>query len=77
MALIAHQLDYKMHVLHPRCDLYEAWQGQRPTEQPIEAVSESSDKRMDFHFNALLDIITEWKRAERINGPDSSLGGNI
>lgn len=67
MALISEQLSLKMQVLKPQCDLHDC------NGQPIPS---SSDKRMDFHFNALLDIIAEWRRNQQENC-DSSLGEKI
>lgn len=67
MALVAHQLDLKMQVLRPQCDLYD-YSGT--------SVSAHCDKRMDFHFNALLDIIADWRRSQQENS-DCSLGEKI
>ncbi|XP_077975414.1 lysine-specific histone demethylase 2-like [Styela clava] len=67
MALISEQLGLKMQVLRPQCDLYDS------NGVPI---SMHCDKRMDFHFNALLDIIADWRRTQQENS-DSSLGEKI
>ncbi|CAK8697040.1 unnamed protein product [Clavelina lepadiformis] len=79
LALISHQLGLKLHTLQPRCDLFAG-----PTDpamkrrsSPIKAVSTYCDKRMDFHFNAMLDIIVEWRQAQPDDALDCSLGEKI
>jgi len=65
-----------MHALQPRCDLFDGkreWKGKKRV--PTKAVSSQFDKRMDFHFNALLDIIVEWRQAQAQDAIDCSLGG--
>lgn len=76
LALISHQLGLKMHVLRPRCDLFDCTNNSK-VKRSIKAVSCSCDKRMDFHFNALLDIIVEWRQAQAEDAVDCSLGGEV
>ena len=65
-----------MHTLQPRCDLYDGKrEGRAKKRSPTKAVSPQFDKRMDFHFNALLDIIVEWRQAQAQDAVDCSLGG--
>ncbi|ERE77440.1 lysine-specific histone demethylase 1B [Cricetulus griseus] len=47
------KLGISMHKLGERCDLIQ--EGGRITDPTI-------DKRMDFHFNALLDVVSEWRK---------------
>ncbi|MEJ1284758.1 lysine (K)-specific demethylase 1B [Cricetulus griseus] len=53
VALMCEQLGISMHKLGERCDLIQ--EGGRITDPTI-------DKRMDFHFNALLDVVSEWRK---------------
>ena len=39
-----------------------------------EAVDKQTDKRMDFHFNAILDIIAEWRKGRELAQDTSLLG---
>ena len=65
-----------MHALRPRCDLFDgSREGKGRRGSPTKAVSSQYDKRMDFHFNALLDIIVEWRQAQAMDALDCSLGG--
>jgi len=81
LALISHQLGLNMHILRPRCDLYDGGDGDKESKKrrirksANSPVSAECDKRMDFHFNALLDIITEWRQAQEQDAVDCSLGG--
>ena len=76
LALMSHQLGLKMHTLQPRCDLFDGKrEGKAKRRSPTKAVSTQCDKRMDFHFNALLDIIVEWRQAQAQDAIDCSLGG--
>nr|XP_044992335.1 lysine-specific histone demethylase 1B isoform X2 [Jaculus jaculus] len=53
IALMCEQLGIRMHKFGERCDLIQ--EGGRITDPTI-------DKRMDFHFNALLDVVSEWRK---------------
>uniref|UniRef100_G1PUD7 Lysine demethylase 1B n=1 Tax=Myotis lucifugus TaxID=59463 RepID=G1PUD7_MYOLU len=53
VALMCEQLGISMHKFGERCDLIQ--EGGRITDPTI-------DKRMDFHFNALLDVVSEWRK---------------
>ncbi|XP_078481098.1 lysine-specific histone demethylase 2 [Ciona intestinalis] len=77
LALVSQQLDLKMHRLLPRCDLYDAHKVATKSRALVKPVSVHCDKRMDFHFNALLDIIVEWRQAQQDNAADCSLGEKI
>nr|CAB3258325.1 lysine-specific histone demethylase 1B-like [Phallusia mammillata] len=82
LAMVSHQLGLGMHVLQARCDLYDG-----ANERPVgrrrsknvssAAISAECDKRMEFHFNALLDIIVEWRQAQDEDACDCSLGEKI
>lgn len=48
----------KMHKLGERCDLFQ--EGGQVTDPAI-------DKRMDFHFNAILDVVSEWRKDKSQN----------
>lgn len=54
-----------MHKFGERCDLVQ--EGGRVTDPAI-------DKRMDFHFNALLDVVSEWRK-DKTQLQDVPLGG--
>lgn len=54
-----------MHKLGERCDLIQ--DGGRATDVAI-------DKRMDFHFNAILDVVSEWRK-DKSQSQDVPLGG--
>lgn len=54
-----------MHKLGERCDLIQ--EGGRITDPTI-------DKRMDFHFNAILDVVSEWRK-DKTQHQDVPLGG--
>ena len=54
-----------MHKFGERCDLIQ--EGGRITDPTI-------DKRMDFHFNALLDVVSEWRK-DKTQLQDVPLGG--
>ena len=41
-----------------------------------EIISNVADRRMDFHFNALLDIIADWRRNKTVDS-DVNLLGNV
>lgn len=54
-----------MHKLGERCDLFQ--EGGSATDPAI-------DKRMDFHFNAILDVVSEWRK-DKSQNQDTPLGG--
>ncbi|XP_043921209.1 lysine-specific histone demethylase 1B [Protopterus annectens] len=53
ISLMCEQLGIKMHKLGEKCDLIQ--EGGRITDPVV-------DKRMDFHFNAILDVVAEWRK---------------
>lgn len=55
----------KMHKLGERCDLFQ--EGGQVTDPAI-------DKRMDFHFNAILDVVSEWRK-DKSQNQDTPLRG--
>ena len=55
----------KMHKLGERCDLFQ--EGGQVTDTAI-------DKRMDFHFNAILDVVSEWRK-DKSQNQDTPLKG--
>ncbi|KAM9165047.1 lysine-specific histone demethylase 2 isoform 2-T2 [Pangshura tecta] len=61
------KLGIKMHKLGERCDLIQ--EGGRITDPTI-------DKRMDFHFNAILDVVSEWRK-DKTQHQDVPLGEKI
>ncbi|XP_037748995.1 lysine-specific histone demethylase 1B isoform X2 [Chelonia mydas] len=61
------KLGIKMHKLGERCDLIQ--EGGRITDPTI-------DKRMDFHFNAILDVVSEWRK-DKTQQQDVPLGEKI
>ncbi|KAF7702392.1 lysine-specific histone demethylase 1B isoform X1 [Silurus meridionalis] len=67
IALMCEQLGVKMHKLRERCDLIQ--DGGRATDVAI-------DKRMDFHFNAILDVVSEWRK-DKSQHQDVPLGEKI
>ncbi|XP_064409552.1 lysine-specific histone demethylase 2 isoform X3 [Latimeria chalumnae] len=67
IALMCEQLGIKMHKLGERCDLIQ--EGGRITDPTI-------DKRMDFHFNAILDVVAEWRK-DKTQSQDVPLGEKI
>lgn len=58
-------MGFKMHKLGERCDLFQ--EGGQITDPAI-------DKRMDFHFNAILDVVSEWRK-DKSQNQDTPLGG--
>lgn len=38
-----------------------------------QAAAVKSDKRMDFHFNAMLDAVEDWRRTHRTDQPLESM----
>lgn len=54
-----------MRKLREKCDLIQ--EGGRLTDPSI-------DKRMDFHFNAILDVVAEWRK-DKGQQQDVPLGG--
>ncbi|KAG8004905.1 Lysine-specific histone demethylase 1B, partial [Nibea albiflora] len=58
IALMCEQVGIKMHKLGDRCDLFQ--EGGQATDPAI-------DKRMDFHFNAILDVVSEWRKDKSQN----------
>ncbi|XP_029446598.1 lysine-specific histone demethylase 1B [Rhinatrema bivittatum] len=67
IALMCEQLGIKMRKLRERCDLIQ--EGGRITDPTI-------DKRMDFHFNAILDVVAEWRK-DKTQHQDVPLGEKI
>uniref|UniRef100_A0A8D0GRL1 Flavin-containing amine oxidase domain-containing protein 1 n=1 Tax=Sphenodon punctatus TaxID=8508 RepID=A0A8D0GRL1_SPHPU len=67
VALMCEQLGIKMHKLGEKCDLIQ--EGGRITDPTI-------DKRMDFHFNAILDVVSEWRK-DKNQHQDVPLGEKI
>ncbi|KAK3526362.1 hypothetical protein QTP70_025155 [Hemibagrus guttatus] len=67
IALMCEQLGVKMHKLGERCDLIQ--EGGQTTDVAI-------DKRMDFHFNAILDVVSEWRK-DKSQHQDFPLGEKI
>jgi len=57
----------KMHRLGERCDLLQ--EGGHTTDSAI-------DKRMEFHFNAILDVVSEWRK-DKSQNQDTPLGGAV
>ncbi|KAM6184896.1 lysine-specific histone demethylase 2 [Rhynchocyon petersi] len=53
ISLMCEQLGISMYKFGERCDLIQ--EGGRITDPTL-------DKRMDFHFNALLDVVSEWRK---------------
>ncbi|XP_074755836.1 lysine-specific histone demethylase 2 isoform X1 [Athene noctua] len=67
VALMCEQLGIKMHKLGEKCDLIQ--EGGRITDPTL-------DKRMDFHFNAILDVVSEWRK-DKTQHQDVPLGEKI
>uniref|UniRef100_W5LIC7 [histone-H3]-N(6),N(6)-dimethyl-L-lysine(4) FAD-dependent demethylase n=1 Tax=Astyanax mexicanus TaxID=7994 RepID=W5LIC7_ASTMX len=67
IALMCEQLGVKMHKLRDRCDLIQ--EGGHITDPAI-------DKRMDFHFNAILDVVSDWRK-DKSQHMDAPLGEKI
>uniref|UniRef100_A0A3Q2VT00 [histone-H3]-N(6),N(6)-dimethyl-L-lysine(4) FAD-dependent demethylase n=1 Tax=Haplochromis burtoni TaxID=8153 RepID=A0A3Q2VT00_HAPBU len=67
IALMCEQLGIKMHKLGERCDLFQ--EGGQVTDPAI-------DKRMDFHFNAILDVVSEWRK-DKSQNQDTALGEKV
>ncbi|XP_068948580.1 lysine-specific histone demethylase 2 isoform X1 [Petaurus breviceps papuanus] len=67
IALMCEQLGIQMHKLGERCDLIQ--ESGRITDPTI-------DKRMDFHFNAILDVVSEWRK-DKTQLQDVPLGEKI
>ncbi|XP_061903318.1 lysine-specific histone demethylase 2 isoform X1 [Entelurus aequoreus] len=67
VALMCEQMGVRMHKLGERCDLFQ--EGGRVTDPAI-------DKRMDFHFNAILDVVSEWRK-DKSQGQDKPLGEKV
>uniref|UniRef100_A0A8C5C9N0 [histone-H3]-N(6),N(6)-dimethyl-L-lysine(4) FAD-dependent demethylase n=1 Tax=Gadus morhua TaxID=8049 RepID=A0A8C5C9N0_GADMO len=65
IALMCEQMGIKMHKLGERCDLFQ--EGGHMTDTAI-------DKRMEFHFNAILDVVAEWRK-DKTQNQDAPLGG--
>lgn len=59
------KMGIKMHKLGERCDLFQ--EGGQVTDPAI-------DKRMDFHFNAILDVVSEWRK-DKSQSQDTPLRG--
>uniref|UniRef100_A0A8D3CGY0 [histone-H3]-N(6),N(6)-dimethyl-L-lysine(4) FAD-dependent demethylase n=1 Tax=Scophthalmus maximus TaxID=52904 RepID=A0A8D3CGY0_SCOMX len=67
VALMCEQMGVKMHKLGERCDLFQ--EGGQVTDPAI-------DKRMDFHFNAILDVVSEWRK-DKSQNQDTPLGEKV
>lgn len=67
VALMCEQMGIKMHKLGERCDLFQ--EGGHVTDPSI-------DKRMDFHFNAILDVVSEWRK-DKAQSQDTPLGEKV
>uniref|UniRef100_A0A3Q3R0G8 [histone-H3]-N(6),N(6)-dimethyl-L-lysine(4) FAD-dependent demethylase n=1 Tax=Monopterus albus TaxID=43700 RepID=A0A3Q3R0G8_MONAL len=67
IALMCEQMGIKMHKLGERCDLFQ--EGGQVTDPAI-------DKRMDFHFNAILDVVSEWRK-DKSQNQDTPLGEKV
>uniref|UniRef100_A0A3Q3LNC4 Amine oxidase n=1 Tax=Mastacembelus armatus TaxID=205130 RepID=A0A3Q3LNC4_9TELE len=61
------KMGIKMHKLEERCDLFQ--EGGQVTDPAI-------DKRMDFHFNAILDVVSEWRK-DKSQNQDTPLGEKV
>lgn len=59
------KLGIKMHKIGEKCDLIQ--EGGRLTDPAI-------DKRMDFHFNSILDVVANWRK-DKSQHQDVPLGG--
>ena len=55
---------FKLRKMHERCDLLG--EGGVVTDLHV-------DKRVEFHFNAMLDAIAEWRK-DKFSSSDSPLG---
>lgn len=67
IALMCEQLGMRMHKLGMRCELIQ--EGGHITDPAV-------DKRMDFHFNAVLDAVSEWRK-DKSQCHDAPLGEKI
>eukprot|EP00057_Strongylocentrotus_purpuratus_P012839 XP_011667313.1 PREDICTED: lysine-specific histone demethylase 1B [Strongylocentrotus purpuratus] len=67
IALMCEQGDFKLRKMHERCDLLG--EGGVVTDLHV-------DKRVEFHFNAMLDAIAEWRK-DKFSSSDSPLGKKI
>ncbi|KAK5602237.1 Lysine-specific histone demethylase 1B [Crenichthys baileyi] len=67
IALMCEQMGIRMHKLGERCDLFQ--EGGWVTDPTI-------DKRMDFHFNAILDVVSDW-RNDKSQNQDTPLGEKV
>ncbi|XP_039520073.1 lysine-specific histone demethylase 1B isoform X2 [Pimephales promelas] len=67
IALMCEQLGLPMHRLGARCELIQ--DGGLVTDPAL-------DKRMDFHFNAVLDAVSEWRK-DKPQSQDAPLGEKI
>ncbi|KAM4689513.1 lysine-specific histone demethylase 2 isoform 1-T2 [Discoglossus pictus] len=67
ISIMCEQLGIKMRKLREKCDLIQ--KGGKLTDPSI-------DKRMDFHFNAILDVVAEWRK-DKTQNHDAPLGDKI
>uniref|UniRef100_A0A672IU22 [histone-H3]-N(6),N(6)-dimethyl-L-lysine(4) FAD-dependent demethylase n=1 Tax=Salarias fasciatus TaxID=181472 RepID=A0A672IU22_SALFA len=67
ISLMCEQMGIKMHKLGERCELIQ--EGGQTTDPAI-------DKRMDFHFNAILDVVSEWRK-DKSQSQDTPLGEKV
>ncbi|XP_071959369.1 lysine-specific histone demethylase 2-like [Antedon mediterranea] len=68
IALMCEQAGIKMRKMHIRCDLVE---------EDGSVTDTTVDKRVDFHFNAMLDAIAEWRRDNENKLDDLSLAKKL
>ncbi|XP_061123399.1 lysine-specific histone demethylase 2 isoform X4 [Syngnathus typhle] len=67
VALMCEQMGVAMHKLGERCELFQ--EGGLATDPAI-------DKRMEFHFNAILDVVAEWRK-DKSQSQDMPLGEKV
>ncbi|XP_074656129.1 lysine-specific histone demethylase 2-like [Tubulanus polymorphus] len=66
-SMMTEQLDLPMKHIREKCDLID---------DKGNVVGDTIDRRVDFHFNAMLDIVADWRRDKRLND-DSNLYDKI
>ncbi|KAG8442358.1 hypothetical protein GDO86_011233 [Hymenochirus boettgeri] len=67
VSIMCEQIGITMRKLKEKCDLIQ--EGGRLTDPAI-------DNRMDFHFNAILDVVAEWRK-DKTQLQDAPLGDKI
>lgn len=65
--MMCEQAGFEVQKLHHRCDLVE---------EGGQSVDSTSDKRVDFHFNAMLDAVAEWRKDKKLS-EDVPLGKKL